>query len=103
MKKASTIRVIVGNLYNISNHFFSIYMSNAFSHFWVAEAHDLQPSFKRNLNNAGAYLIMDQSQFRDYENVVQPLGRKIVGTIGLCKSYHLDKGETIVCRSPRST
>lgn len=93
-QKASTI-CIVENLYNISNHFFSIYMSNAFSHFWVAEAHDLQPSFKRNPNNDDIYLIMDQNQFSNYAHAVQPLGRKIVGTVGLCKSYHLDKGAWI--------
>ncbi|KAF3426073.1 hypothetical protein E2986_09688 [Frieseomelitta varia] len=49
-----------------------IYMSNAFSCFWVAEAFE-------------SYLMT-----RDPKNV-----KKIVGTVALCKSHRLDKGAWI--------
>ncbi|KAG8039753.1 hypothetical protein G9C98_000482 [Cotesia typhae] len=70
-----------------------LYMSNLFSCFWVAEA--FQPySMIRNPADVN-YTVMTEKEFRDSNIDVSSQLKKIVGTIGLLKSYRSDKGAWI--------
>ncbi|XP_057317853.1 N-acetyltransferase family 8 member 3-like [Microplitis mediator] len=70
-----------------------LYMSNAFSCFWVAEA--FQPyTMTRNPADIN-YTVMTEKQFRDSNIDVSSQCKKIVGTIGLLKSHRSEKGAWI--------
>ncbi|XP_053974299.1 N-acetyltransferase family 8 member 3-like [Hylaeus volcanicus] len=70
-----------------------IFMSNAFSCFWVAEAFEpyLMTENPKNVH----YTILTEQQFRDSNIDISSQVKKIVGTIALCKSHRLDKGAWI--------
>ncbi|XP_076175648.1 uncharacterized protein LOC143150927 [Ptiloglossa arizonensis] len=70
-----------------------IFMSNAFSCFWVAEAFEpyLMTESPKNVH----YTIMTEQQFRDSNTDISSQVKRIVGTIALCKSHRLDKGAWI--------
>ncbi|XP_043605295.1 N-acetyltransferase family 8 member 3-like [Bombus pyrosoma] len=70
-----------------------IYMSNAFSCFWVAEA--FEPYLMTHNPKNVHYTIMTERQFRDSNIDISSQIKKIVGTVALCKSYRLDKGAWI--------
>ncbi|XP_071863546.1 N-acetyltransferase family 8 member 3 [Bombus fervidus] len=70
-----------------------IYMSNAFSCFWVAEA--FEPYLMAHNAKNVHYTIMTEQQFRDSNIDISSQIKKIVGTVALCKSYRLDKGAWI--------
>lgn len=67
-----------------------IYMSNAFSCFWVAEA--FEPYIMTHHPKTVRYTVMTEQQFRDSNVDISSQVKRIVGTIALCKSYRLDKG-----------
>ncbi|XP_043513395.1 N-acetyltransferase family 8 member 3-like [Frieseomelitta varia] len=70
-----------------------IYMSNAFSCFWVAEAFEsyLMTRDPKNVQ----YNLMTEQQFRNSNIDISSQVKKIVGTVALCKSHRLDKGAWI--------
>lgn len=71
-------------------------MSNAFSCFWVAEA--FEPHLMTRHPKEVHYTIMTEEQFYQTNlnnRVVSSQAKKIVGTIGLCKSYQLDRSAWI--------
>ncbi|XP_043803209.1 N-acetyltransferase family 8 member 3-like [Apis laboriosa] len=70
-----------------------IYMSNAFSCFWIAEAFEpyLMTHSAKNIH----YTIMTEQQFRNSNIDISSQVKKIVGTVALCKSHRLDKGAWI--------
>ncbi|XP_063988262.1 N-acetyltransferase family 8 member 3-like [Diachasmimorpha longicaudata] len=70
-----------------------MYMSNAFSCFWVAEA--FQPHLMMRSPKDYHYTVMTEKQFREGNVDVSSLARKIVGTVGLLKSYKVHKGAWI--------
>ncbi|XP_011307947.1 uncharacterized protein [Fopius arisanus] len=70
-----------------------IYMSNAFSCFWVAEA--FQPYLMMREPKDYHYTIMTEQQFRDSKIDVSSQARVIVGTVGLLKSHKVEKGAWI--------
>ncbi|KZC04079.1 PREDICTED: probable N-acetyltransferase CML3 [Dufourea novaeangliae] len=70
-----------------------IYMSNAFSCFWVAEA--FEPYLMTESPKSIQYTIMTEQQFRDSNIDISSQVKRIVGTIALCKSHRLDKGAWI--------
>ncbi|KAG7212414.1 hypothetical protein KM043_012731 [Ampulex compressa] len=67
-----------------------MYMSNAFSCFWVAEAFEpyLQTEQAKDIH----YSIMTEQQFRESNIDVSSQAKRIVGCIALSKSRRLDKG-----------
>ncbi|KAK2576262.1 hypothetical protein KPH14_005628 [Odynerus spinipes] len=70
-----------------------VYMSNAFSCFWVAEAFE---PYLMNFNPKDVqYKIMTEQQFCDSNIDVSSHTKKIVGTVALSKSHRLDKGAWI--------
>ncbi|XP_076677050.1 N-acetyltransferase family 8 member 3 [Andrena cerasifolii] len=70
-----------------------IYMSNAFSCFWVAEA--FEPYIMTHHPTNVQYTIMTEQQFRDSNIDISSQVKRIVGTVALCKSHRLDKGAWI--------
>lgn len=70
-----------------------LYMSNAFSCFWVAEA--FEPYFTSTQPKDMHYTIMTEEQFKASNVDVSSQAKKIVGTVALTKSYTLDKGAWI--------
>ncbi|CAK9818854.1 hypothetical protein ANTPLA_LOCUS9976 [Anthophora plagiata] len=70
-----------------------VYMSNAFSCFWVAEAFESY-IMTHNPKNTH-YTVMTEQQFRDSNIDISSQVKRIVGTVALCKSYRLDKGAWI--------
>ncbi|XP_015116199.1 probable N-acetyltransferase CML6 [Diachasma alloeum] len=70
-----------------------IYMSNAFSCFWVAEA--FQPHLMMRSPKDYHYTVMTEQQFREGNIDVSSQARRIVGTVGLLKSYKVEKGAWI--------
>jgi len=68
-------------------------MSNAFSCFWVAEA--FEPYSMIRHPKEVHYTIMMEEQFYQSKISVSSQTKKIVGTIGLCKSYRVDKSAWI--------
>lgn len=69
------------------------YMSNAFSCFWVAEA--FEPRLTTIDPKEARYTILTEQQFKESKVDVACRVKKIVGTIGLSKSYKSDKGAWI--------
>ncbi|XP_067213871.1 N-acetyltransferase family 8 member 3-like [Linepithema humile] len=65
-----------------------LYMSNAFSCFWVAEA--FQPYLTTRHPKEVHYTVMTEQQFRESNIDVSSQTKKIVGTIGLFKSHTLE-------------
>lgn len=72
---------------------FRKYMSNAFSGFWVAEA--FEPYYMSRNPLHIYYTVMTAEQFKESNIDVSSQRKKIVGCIGLIKSYSLDKGAWI--------
>ncbi|XP_034196636.2 N-acetyltransferase family 8 member 3 [Osmia lignaria lignaria] len=70
-----------------------MYMSNAFSCCWVAEA--FEPYLMTNDPKNIHYTIMTEQQFRDSNIDISSQIKRIVGTVALCKSHRLDKGAWI--------
>lgn len=70
-----------------------VYMSNAFSCFWVAEA--FEPYLKTNHPKDVSYKIMTEEQFCNSNIDVSSCRKKIIGTVALSKSHRLDKGAWI--------
>ncbi|KAL6257692.1 hypothetical protein P5V15_011273 [Pogonomyrmex californicus] len=70
-----------------------LYMSNAFSCFWVAEA--FEPYLMTQDPKEIHYTIMTEEQFYEAKMDVSLQAKKIVGTVGLCKSYRLDRSAWI--------
>ncbi|XP_031847269.2 N-acetyltransferase family 8 member 3 [Nomia melanderi] len=70
-----------------------VYMSNAFSCFWVAEA--FEPYLMTENPTNIQYIIMTEQQFRDSDIDISSQVKRIVGTVALCKSHRLDKGAWI--------
>lgn len=68
-------------------------MSNAFSCFWVAEA--LEPHLMTRHPREVHYTIMTEEQFYQANINVSLQAKKIVGTVGLCKSYRLGRSAWI--------
>lgn len=68
-------------------------MSNAFSCFWVAEA--FEPYLMTRHSKEIHYTVMTEKQFYHANIDVSFQAKKIVGTIGLCKSYRLDRSAWI--------
>lgn len=66
-----------------------LYMSNAFSCFWVAEAY--QPYLMTREPKEVHYTIFTEQQYCQANVEVPVQAKKIVGTIGLSKSHRLDK------------
>lgn len=65
-------------------------MSNPFSCFWVAEAYE--PYLMVNDPRKVRYTILTEEEFRHSNLGISLQARKIVATVGLCKSYCLDEG-----------
>ncbi|XP_033323565.2 uncharacterized protein LOC117218930 isoform X1 [Megalopta genalis] len=70
-----------------------IYMSNAFSCFWVAEA--FEPYLMTENPKNTHYTIMTEHQFRNSDIDISSRVKRIVGTVALCKSHVLNKGAWI--------
>ncbi|XP_011684971.1 PREDICTED: probable N-acetyltransferase CML3 [Wasmannia auropunctata] len=70
-----------------------LYMSNAFSCFWVAEA--FEPHLMTRHPKEVRYTIMTEEQFRQANVSISMQAKKIVGTVGLCKSHRLDRSAWI--------
>ncbi|XP_001122051.1 N-acetyltransferase family 8 member 3 [Apis mellifera] len=70
-----------------------IYMSNAFSCFWIAEA--FEPYLMTHSAKNVHYTIMTEQQFRNSNIDISSQVKKIVGTVALCKSHRLNKGAWI--------
>ncbi|KAK0167020.1 hypothetical protein PV327_004472 [Microctonus hyperodae] len=70
-----------------------IYMSNAFSCFWVAES--FEPLLMTRNPKDIYYTVMNEKQFRESNIDVSSQAKKIVGTIGLLKSHKVAKGAWI--------
>ncbi|XP_011159065.1 uncharacterized protein LOC105195384 [Solenopsis invicta] len=70
-----------------------LYMSNAFSCFWVAEA--FEPRLKIGHPKEVYYTVMTEEQFHQANIRVSMQSKKIVGTVGLCKSIRLDRSAWI--------
>lgn len=70
-----------------------IYMSNAFSCFWVAEA--FEPYLMTESPENVQYTIMTEQQFRKSNIDISSRVKQIVGTVALCKSHTSDKGAWI--------
>ncbi|XP_058802401.1 uncharacterized protein LOC131670652 [Phymastichus coffea] len=70
-----------------------IYMSNAFSCFWVAEA--FEPSMSSSSPADFHYQVMNEKEFKESNIDVSLQNKKIVGAVGLLKSHNLDKGAWI--------
>ncbi|KAL0099843.1 hypothetical protein PUN28_019926 [Cardiocondyla obscurior] len=70
-----------------------LYMSNAFSCYWVAEA--FEPYLMTQHPKEVYYTIMTEEQFYQANVDVSLQAKKIVGTVGLCKSYRLDRSAWI--------
>lgn len=68
-------------------------MSNAFSCFWVAEA--FEPYLTTRHPKEVHYTVMTEEQFSQANIGVSLQAKKIVGTVGLCKSYRLDRSAWI--------
>ncbi|CAB0044599.1 unnamed protein product [Trichogramma brassicae] len=67
-----------------------IYMSNAFSCFWVAEVYEPYTMTRKPADFH--YTIMPEKEFKARNIDVSSQRKKIVGCIGLLKSHRLDKG-----------
>lgn len=72
---------------------FRIYMSNAFSCFWVAEA--FEPYLTTRSPQEVHYTIMSEKQFRESNIDISSQSKRIVGSIALLKSHSVDKGAWI--------
>jgi len=70
-----------------------LYMSNAFSCFWVAEA--FEPCLMTRHPKEVHYTIVTEKQFYQINMGVSMQAKKIVGTVGLCKSYRQDRSAWI--------
>lgn len=70
-----------------------LYMSNAFSCFWVAEA--FQPYLTTRHPKEMHFTVMTEQQFRESNIDVSSQTKKIVGTIGLSKSHKLERSAWI--------
>lgn len=70
-----------------------LYMSNAFSCFWIAEAYE--PFIMTRNPKDVHYTIMSEHQFRTSNIDVSSQAKRIVGTIGLTKSRNIEKGAWI--------
>lgn len=68
-------------------------MSNAFSCFWVAEA--FEPYLMTRHPKEVHYVVMTEEQFHQANINVALQAKKVVGTVGLCKSYRLDRSAWI--------
>ena len=68
-------------------------MSNAFSHFWVAEAFEPYMTIVEPKNVH--YVCMTEKQFRESNIDVSSQSKRIVGSVALLKSHRLDKGAWI--------
>ncbi|XP_014218384.1 probable N-acetyltransferase CML3 [Copidosoma floridanum] len=86
MAKAAEVDQEVSNIARI-------YMSNAFSCFWVAEAYE--PIFTTRSPSEFYYNIITEKQFKESKIDVSAQSKRIVGSIGLQKSHSLDKGAWI--------
>ncbi|XP_012524519.1 N-acetyltransferase family 8 member 3-like [Monomorium pharaonis] len=92
----STCVTFVAKLTEINGEISNIprlYMSNAFSCFWVAEA--FEPHLMTRHPKEVHYTIMTEEQFNQANIGAFLQARKIVGTIGLCKSYRVDRSAWI--------
>ncbi|XP_015601415.1 uncharacterized protein LOC107270690 [Cephus cinctus] len=70
-----------------------VYMSNAFSGFWVAEA--FEPYLMTRHPQDIYYTVMTEDQFRKSNIDISSQAKKIVGTVAVTKSHRLDKGAWI--------
>ncbi|XP_011865570.1 PREDICTED: probable N-acetyltransferase CML3 [Vollenhovia emeryi] len=86
---AAKMTEINGEVTNIPR----LYMSNAFSCFWVAEA--FEPYLTMRRPEEARYTIMTEKQFSQVNLDASLQARKIVGTVGLCKSHRLDRSAWI--------
>ncbi|KYQ55338.1 hypothetical protein ALC60_05767 [Trachymyrmex zeteki] len=86
---AAKLTEINGEVTNIPR----LYMSNAFSCFWVAEA--FEPYLMTQQPKEVHYTVMREEQFYQAKLNVSLQTKKIVGTVGLCKSYRLDRSAWI--------
>nr|XP_012220760.1 PREDICTED: pancreatic triacylglycerol lipase-like [Linepithema humile] len=81
-------KIILGNSTTLFKIQCTLYMSNAFSCFWVAEA--FQPYLTTRHPKEVHYTVMTEQQFRESNIDVSSQTKKIVGTIGLFKSHTLE-------------